>query len=288
MKLFRDLDQLPERFRRGALSIGIFDGVHRGHARIIERLLAMARRVNGPAVVFTFDPHPARILRPDQPPAPLGWIELNAQLLGELGADAVVAYPTNQAFLRIEARQFFDQIVRGRLGARAMVEGSNFVFGHDRSGTIDVLRRFCEGAGVLLEVVEPVQIDGTTVSSSLIRTLVSAGRVDRAGSMLGRPYRLRGTVVRGAGRGAKLGYPTANIGGVDTLLPGEGIYAGRVWVQDETGKLKMVFIRTGVTDNVHTEIVSGDLEEGQEIITGQTGGEDSRSNNAMRMMRFMR
>ena len=225
MRLFRDPDQLPERFRRGAVSIGNFDGVHRGHVRVIERLLATARRVGGPAVVFTFDPHPARLLRPEAPPRPMIWTARKAQLLAELGADAVVAYPTDQAFLQFDARQFFGRIVRGGLEAQAMVEGRNFFFGRDRQGNIDVLRQFCVDAGMMLEVVEAVEVDGQVISSSRIRTLISAGRLEQARPLLGRPYRIRGRVIRGRRRGAKLGYPTANIGQIDTLLPGEGIYA---------------------------------------------------------------
>ena len=232
MRLIRDLDQLPERFRRAAVSIGNFDGVHRGHARIMERLWGLAGRLGTPAVVFTFDPHPARILRPEQAPASLSWTDRKAQLLAELGADAVVAYPTDRALLKLDAREFFDRIVCGRLQARVLVEGPDFFFGRDRLGRIELLRQFCVDAGVTLDVVEPVQIGGEVVSSSRIRRLIAAGRLDQAGPLLTQPHRIRGTVIHGAGRGAKLGYPTANLGRVDTLLPGEGTYAGRAWVEN--------------------------------------------------------
>ena len=211
------------------MSVGNFDGPHLGHVRIIERLLAMARQVQGPAVVFSFDPHPSHILRPDAAPRPLCWTERKAELLAELGVDAMVAYPTDAAFLRLEAREFFDRIICQRLAARALVEGPNFFFGRGRSGNIEVLRQFCAAVGVLLEVVDPVEIDGQVVSSSRVRDLVLAGQLAAARRLLVRPYRIRGRVVRGAGRGAKLGFPTANIAGVDTLLPGCGIYAGRAF-----------------------------------------------------------
>ncbi|MHC4180665.1 MAG: bifunctional riboflavin kinase/FAD synthetase, partial [Planctomycetota bacterium] len=230
MNLIRDLDQLPERFRRAAVSIGNFDGVHRGHARIVERLSASARRLRTSALVFTFDPHPARILCPEKAPSPLIWTDRKAQLLGELGADAVVAYPTDRALLGLDARQFFDRIVRGRLQAQTLVEGPNFFFGRDRTGSIGVLQEFCADVGMALEVVEPIRSGGEIVSSSHIRRLISAGRLEQAGPLLTQPYRIRGTVIHGAGRGVSLGYPTANLGQVDTLLPGEGIYAGRAWV----------------------------------------------------------
>ena len=178
-------------------------------------------------MVFTFDPPPTRILRPEAAPEPLLWLERKIEILAELGADAVLVYPTDKALLEMEAREFFDRIVRGRLAARAMVEGPNFFFGHNRSGNVEVLRRFCAEADMPFEVAEPVEIEGQIVSSSRIRSLVMAGRLDEARAMLGRPYRIRGVVVRGAGRGAQIGYPTANLEQIDTLLPGEGIYAAR-------------------------------------------------------------
>jgi riboflavin kinase/FMN adenylyltransferase len=136
VKLLRTLDGLPAELRAGAVSVGNFDGVHLGHARIAERLVATAKRVAGPAVVFTFDPHPARLLRPDRAPTPLTTVERRAELLAELGIDALIAYPTDDALLRLSAREFFETILRDGLGARALVEGPNFCFGRGRQGTI--------------------------------------------------------------------------------------------------------------------------------------------------------
>lgn len=229
MRLFRHVDDLPDRFRHGAVAIGKFDGVHLGHARIVERLLQLAGRLQIPAVVFTLEPLPARILDPEHAPAPLCWIERKAELLGQLGVEAVLAYPTDAALLRLEAREFFDRVLRGELDAQAVVEGPNFFFGRSRGGNVQRLRAFCDRAGIPLEVVDRIEADGQIVSSSRIRSLISAGRMEEAGGLLTQPYRLRGTVERGAGRGARLGYPTANLGQIDTLLPGEGVYAGRAW-----------------------------------------------------------
>jgi riboflavin kinase/FMN adenylyltransferase len=226
VRLFRNLDAPPAELRSGAVAIGNFDGVHRGHARIAQRLVAAARRVGGPAVVFTFDPHPVRLLRPTEAPPPLTWTDRKAELLGELGIDVMVAYPTDEALLHLSPREFFDQIVRERLDARALVEGPNFFFGHDRQGTIDVLREYCQQAGLSLDVVEPLVVDGQTVSSSRVRKLLAAGQVEQAGAMLTRPYRIRGMVTHGAARGARIGFPTANVDAIDTLLPGLGVYAG--------------------------------------------------------------
>lgn len=232
MKTIRTLDDFPDSLRGGAVAIGNFDGVHLGHARLVERLRAMADRMDGPAVIFTFDPPPTRLLRPEAAPEPLTWLERKIEILAELGADAILVYPTNQEFLEIGAREFFDRILRDRLAVRAMVEGPNFFFGHNRSGNVEVLRRFCAEADMPFEVTEPVEVAGQIVSSSRIRSLVAEGNVNEARKMLGHPYRIRGIVVRGAGRGAKLGYPTANLGQIDTLLPAHGIYAARAWVEN--------------------------------------------------------
>jgi riboflavin kinase/FMN adenylyltransferase len=176
--------------------------------------------------VFTFDPHPVRILRPAEAPPPLTWTDRKAELLADLGIDAVIAYPTDEALLALAPQEFFQRIVRDALDARALVEGPNFYFGRGRSGTIDVLRRLAEAAGISLDVVEPLVIGGDYVSSSRIRRLIAEGDVAAARGLLTRPYRIRGMVVHGAGRGAKLGFGTANLDAIDTLLPGSGVYAG--------------------------------------------------------------
>jgi riboflavin kinase / FMN adenylyltransferase len=230
VQVLHHLDAIPESLRHGAVTVGNFDGVHLGHAKIIKRLTARAAEVGGPTVLFTFEPHPVRILRPQQAPPPLTWTARKAELLSELGLDALVAYPTNAAFLRSSPREFFDQVVCESLGARALVEGPNFFFGRDRQGNVDLLRRFCDESRIALEIVEPVTIDGQVVSSSRVRALVSEGRMEEVCRLLTQPYRIRGQIVHGAGRGARLGYPTANLAEVATLLPAEGIYAGRALV----------------------------------------------------------
>jgi riboflavin kinase / FMN adenylyltransferase len=232
MRILHSLHDFPSELRGAAVAIGNFDGVHRGHVRLVERLLAMARQIAGPAIVFTFDPHPVSILRPDAAPLPLIWTERKIEILGELGVDAVVAFPTTREFLELDARQFFEHIVLETLGAKALVEGPNFFFGHNRSGNVEILGQFCGAVGIPFEVTPPFEIGGKPVSSSRVRKLLLEGRAAEAAEMLGRPYRVRGKVVRGAGRGSKLGFPTANIEQIDTLLPPDGIYAGRTWLDD--------------------------------------------------------
>jgi riboflavin kinase/FMN adenylyltransferase len=232
VKLLRTLANLPTDLRGGAVAIGNFDGVHLGHARIVNRVIEKARDLGGAALVFTFDPHPVRILRPAHAPPPLTWTDRKAELLADLGIDAVIAYPTDEQLLALSADAFFNQIVRSQLDARAMVEGPNFYFGHNRSGTIEVLRELTGEAGISLDVVEPLVVDGDYVSSSRIRKLIAGGQVDEARAMLTQPFRIRGLVVHGAGRGAKLGFGTANLDAIDTLIPGPGVYAGRGIVGD--------------------------------------------------------
>lgn len=229
MPIIRHLDRLTEAARGGAVTIGNFDGVHLGHRKIVGQLLARAAELKGPAIVFTFDPHPVRLLRPEQCPPPLTWTERKAELLKSLGVDLVVAYPTDQALLELSARQFFDEIVVGALSARALVEGPNFYFGHNREGDVGTLLTLADQQGISLDVVQPIAVGGQIVSSSRIRTLIRAGDVGSAAQLLGGPYRIRGMVTHGAGRGAKIGFPTANLEAIDTLLPAAGVYAARAW-----------------------------------------------------------
>jgi len=216
------------------VAIGNFDGVHQGHLRIVKLLLERAREVCGPAIVFTFDPHPVRILRPDECPPPLTWTERKAKLLAEHGVDKIIAYPTDEKLLGLSAKQFFDTIVCESLAARAMVEGPNFFFGHNREGDVELLGKLTKEVGISLDVVKPYELEGQLVSSSRVRRLIAEGQVAPAGQMLSAPYRIRGMVTHGEGRGSKLGFATANLEAVDTLLPKTGVYAGRAWVNSSS------------------------------------------------------
>jgi riboflavin kinase / FMN adenylyltransferase len=230
--ILRDLHHLPADVCGGAVAIGNFDGVHRGHVRIVERLLAAARSAGGPAIIFTFDPHPVRVMRPEQCPPPLTWTERKAQLLAQYGIDMVIAYPTDRQLLEMSADHFFQHVVVDALNARAMVEGPNFYFGKNREGNVQRLQTLVTAARMSLEVVEPTHWKGQLVSSSRIRQSIASGEVAEAARMLSAPYRIRGMVTHGAGRGTSLGYPTANLEAVDTLLPKMGVYAGRAWCQE--------------------------------------------------------
>lgn len=216
---------------RSAVSVGNFDGVHLGHAALARRLREVAGRLGVPAVALTFDPHPATIVRPEAAPVPLTTPARRAELLLALGLDQVLVQPADHGLLSLSAEAFYREVLRDRLAAAAIVEGSDFRFGAGRAGDIDVLRGFCERDGVAIEVVEPVVSDGSPVSSSRLRSLIAAGDVAAANTLLTAPFRLSGTVVVGARRGAALGFPTANLADIATLVPGSGVYAARARVR---------------------------------------------------------
>jgi riboflavin kinase/FMN adenylyltransferase len=232
MEIIRDLDETQFTLHGGAVTIGNFDGVHQGHAKLLEQLILRAREVDGPAIVLTFDPHPVRILRPELAPPPLTWTSRKAELLSDLGVDATVVYPTDKDFLDLSAEQFFEEIVMQRLGAKALVEGPNFAFGKDRGGSTELLQSLCDAHDVQLQIVTPLLAGDQFVSSSRIREAITVGDVDTASEMLTRPYRVRGMVTHGMNRGAAMGFPTANLVGIDTLVPAVGVYAAVAWWQD--------------------------------------------------------
>ena len=227
MITLEDFADVPERARGAYLAVGNFDGVHRGHAHLMGHLRDRAAAAGVPALALTFDPHPVALLRPGTAPPPLAWTARTAELLVEAGATEVGVFRTGPWLLGLTAREFFDRVVVGQFGACGMVEGPNFGFGRDRGGDARVLAAWCAGAGLDFEVVSPTEVDGQIVSSSRIRRALAEGRVEEAALLLGRPHRIRGIISHGAGRGAGLGFPTANLDAIDTQIPDDGVYAAR-------------------------------------------------------------
>ncbi len=227
MSLLRGWESI-ESIHGGYASIGNFDGVHRGHQAMLNVLTSRARSDNVPAVAVTFDPHPIALLKPDAAPPALTTIEHRAELLGRYGVDVTLVLPTDRQLLSLTAEEFFDTIIRGRLQTRGLVEGPNFFFGRNRAGNITVLRSLCGNHGLSFDVAPPVTVDEQLVSSSVIRSLLETGDLAHAVRLLGHPYRLSGKVGHGAQRGRTLGFPTANLVAVSTLIPANGVYAG--WV----------------------------------------------------------
>lgn len=226
------LEELPPRARNAFVTVGNFDGVHRGHQRLIRRLRARADEAGVAALAITFDPHPVSVLRPEAAPVPLVWTEREIALLKEAGATEVAVFRTGRWLLELSARDFFERVIVGQLAARGMVEGPNFAFGHDRQGDVVTLQEWCAAEGIAFEVVDPLQEDGQLISSSRIRSALQRGRVEEARHFLTRPHRIRGVVTHGAGRGAGIGIPTINLDGIDTLIPPDGVYAVRAHIQD--------------------------------------------------------
>jgi riboflavin kinase/FMN adenylyltransferase len=215
-----------------ALSIGNFDGLHRGHRRIIE----LARSLGAPAgvAVATFEPHPFTVLRPGHKPPRLTPLPLKLELLAEAGVDHVAILPPTTSLLNLTAESFWE-VLRDHTRPAHLIEGESFTFGKARGGTIDRLREWTASSDVRLHVVDAVQVPLldlkiSPVSSSLIRWLLVCGRVRDAAICLGKPYALQGVVVQGFQRGRTIGVPTANLDCGEQLLPAEGVYAGRCCV----------------------------------------------------------
>jgi riboflavin kinase/FMN adenylyltransferase len=211
-----------------AVTLGVFDGVHRGHAALVEATVRWAQAHDVPAVALTFEPHPAAILTPDQRPLMLCPLSHRVQKLLRLGIDVVVVQPFTQAFSQLSAMAFIEQVLVQGLRARAVVVGDDFRFGHRRGGSVATLRD--AGAFEVIALPRVLDADGAPISSTRVRELIGAGQLEQAHALLGEPYPWAGVVVRGDGRGRGLGYPTANLMPIEPLLtPPEGVYA--CWAQ---------------------------------------------------------
>lgn len=217
---------IPESACEGCIAIGNFDGVHRGHASMLQQLRSVGREISGPAVAITFDPHPIAVLRPEFTPPVLTTIEDRKRLLHQAGADEVIVLPVTNGLLEMTAEQFFRDVIVGTFKARGVVEGPNFHFGKDRRGDVDRLQELCRSQGIQCHIAKSFDDAGSMISSSRIRELICARAMTAAVELLGHPYRMSGIVRHGAGRGRTIGFPTANLAEIQTLLPAHGVYAG--------------------------------------------------------------
>ena len=227
------IEALPRDAVPSAVTIGKFDGVHRGHRAVLDRLVAEAdgRRT----VVITFDRHPAALLTPDEAPVPLVSTAQKSEALLALGIDLVVVLPFTREFAALEPDVFVDEILVAGLAAEQVLVGADFRYGARGAGTVESLRAAGERAGFAVAVVDDVcELDGTRVSSTGIRSLLDDGRLDEATEALGRPHRIRSTVVPGYQRGRELGYPTANLArDAEGFIPADGVYACWLHVEGE-------------------------------------------------------
>jgi riboflavin kinase/FMN adenylyltransferase len=231
-RALRDFEGWP----RGPLhlAVGVFDGVHRGHQALVQRLRSGAHDAAALALAATFDPLPVQVLAPGAPPSALSDANQRADLLARAGADAVVLFRFDEAFAALSATAFVERVLHAG-DVRRIVVGPDFRFGHRREGDVAFLERVGRERGVAVDVVAPVEIGGAVVSSTRIRNLLVAGDVRGAAELLGRPYAVSGRVVHGDKRGRALGFPTINVATPpERLLPRDGIYATRVTIESAT------------------------------------------------------
>jgi len=231
------LADVPAGWGESVVTIGEFDGVHRGHQRIVARAAEIGREHNLPVVVITFDPHPDEVIRPGSHPPFLSSARRRGELLVGLGAEAVCVLPFTLEFSRLDPDEFVRAVLVERLHAAAVVEGEDFRFGHKAAGDVQLLAKLGEKYDFTTEGLPLLVEDGATVSSTSIRHMLEAGHVEAAAKALGRPHRVEGVVVRGHQRGRALGFPTANLETPPhTAIPADGIYAGWLASLDGEGR----------------------------------------------------
>ena len=223
------MESAPPGWGRCVVTIGVFDGVHRGHQLIIGRAVDQARALGVPSVVLTFDPHPIEVVRPGSHPRMLTGPHAKAELLEALGVDVLCVLPFTAAFSRLAPEEFVHAVLVEHLHARSVVVGENFRYGHKAGGDVAALSASGRRFGFSVEGVALEGADDTTWSSTYVRSCVDAGDVEGAAAALGRDHRVDGVVVRGDQRGREIGYPTANLEPLPwSAVPADGVYAGRL------------------------------------------------------------
>lgn len=217
---------MPGGWGRSLVTIGVFDGVHRGHAKLIGRAVQRAGELSVPSVLMTFDPHPAEVVRPGSHPAQLTTLRRRAELVEQLGIDVFCVLPFTVELSRMPADEFVHELLVERLHVAAVVVGENFTFGHKAAGDVELLHELGTRFGFTAEGAGLVSQGDVTFSSTYIRSCIDAGDVTAAATALGRPHRVEGIVVRGDYRGRDLGYPTANLSTPRyAAVPADGVYA---------------------------------------------------------------
>ncbi len=261
-----NLNEIKKPFINPVLTIGNFDGVHKGHLALFDKVKERAKAIAGQSVVMTFEPHPLKIMKPADGPQLITHTGQKLELIEKAGIDIIVCVSFDREFAAIPAREFVNAILVEKIGIREIVVGYDYTFGHNREGDINLLREIGNTFGFVVHLVGPVEIDHTLVSSTSIRRLVQEGRLEEAGVLLGRDFEVQGTVVRGRNRGGRLlGFPTANLSPHGELLPKRGIYAVRLLIDDVlfNGVTNVgynpTFGDTGLTVETHVLDYSGDL-----------------------------
>jgi riboflavin kinase/FMN adenylyltransferase len=225
-------DPRPARWSQPVLALGNFDGVHRGHRKILDRVHRVAEERGATSVVMTFDPHPPRVVRPDKAPPLLMTKAQKLDAIAQSGVHGTAIVRFTPEMSHWEPEQFVRTVLVEWLHVAEVWVGANFLFGHDRTGNFTLLRVLGSRYGFRAEKIDPVRYKDFVVSSTRVRRLVSEGRVDEAGALLGRTYSIDGTVVRGDQRGRTIGFPTANVCTENELLPPHGVYATTARIRD--------------------------------------------------------
>jgi riboflavin kinase/FMN adenylyltransferase len=225
-------DACPTRWKDPVLALGNFDGVHRGHRKILDRLTRVANERAATAVVMTFDPHPPRIVRPDKAPALLMTKTQKLEALAHAGVQGAAIVRFTPELSRWDPEMFVRTVLVDWLHVSEVWVGANFLFGHDRAGNFSLLRLLGNRYGFKADKIDPVRYKEFVVSSTRVRRLVSEGRVDEAGALLGHQYYVDGTIVRGDQRGRSIGFPTANLCTENELIPPHGVYATTTRIGD--------------------------------------------------------
>lgn len=234
MQVFRSLDSLPSWPRRTVLAIGNFDGVHRGHQAILSNIQKRAEQTGAASVAVTFDPHPVRILRPEQAPKLITPLPQKLDLLAATGIEATVVIPFTLEFSRLSALEFARDILLGALKAAEVHEGDNFRFGHNASAGPAELAQLGQDLGFKVVAQPALYVRGVPVSSSYIRRCIAEGTMAQARALLGRPFAIRSTPVRDRGVGSRLTVPTINLAPYSEQLPASGVYVSRMKIGGES------------------------------------------------------
>src|SRR5512145_548776 len=232
MRLFHGTDN-AEIQRPTVLTLGVFDGLHIGHQLIMKTVVERARSIGAVPTVITFDPHPRAVLHPESAPPLLQTFDQKIEGLGVLGIEQTIVLRFTPEFAAVRAQEFLGDVVMDRLHAREVYLGKGFAFGHKREGNIELLRRVGGELGFVAGEVPEVRLRGRRVSSSKIRELLTHGQVNLARRMLGRPYGVEGRVERGAERGHKLGFPTANLRPQNRVIPKNGVYVTGTLIEEQ-------------------------------------------------------
>ncbi len=234
MEIIIGIENIRREFRNPVLTLGNFDGVHLGHQKIFKAVKEEARKIDGEAIVFTFDPHPLQVLAPQRCPPPITPFKKKLMLVENIGIDVIIVATFDLDLANIMPETFVKQILVDKIGAKKILVGYNYYFGKDRKGNVEMLIRLGQQFGFEVKVIEAVKVNDIPVSSSKIRKLIKGGEMLQAAQLLGRNYLLIGKVIWGTGRGKELGCPTANLEIPNSLYPKTGVYAVEAIVGNKT------------------------------------------------------